>query len=63
MHNGIIFRVVVLFIPHELQHLGLPKVHEAYPGSNRTEALVRTTTWWPAITQEFELSKKDKTVK
>ena len=54
LHNGIIFRGVVTFIPLKLRHLVLAKVHETHPGKNATEASVRMIAWWPGITQDVQ---------
>ena len=54
LHNGIIFRGVVHFIPPKLRHLVLAKAHETHPGKNATEALVRMIAWWPGITQDVQ---------
>ena len=53
LHNGIIFRGVVPFIPPKLRHLVLAKAHETHPGNNATEASVRMIAWWPGITKTF----------
>ena len=54
LHNGIIFRGVVPFIPPKLRHLVLAKAHETHPGKNPTEASVRMIAWWPGITQDVQ---------
>ena len=54
LHNGIIFRGVVPFIPPKLRHLVLAKAHETHPGKNATEASVRMIAWWPSITQDVQ---------
>ena len=54
LHNGIIFRGVVPFIPPKLRHLVLAKAHETHPGKNATEASVRMIAWWPGITQDVQ---------
>ena len=54
LHNGIIFRSVVLFFSPKLGHLVLAKAHETHPGKNATEASVRMTAWWPGITQDVQ---------
>ena len=54
IHNGIIFRGVVPFIPPKLRHLVLAKAHETHPGKNATEASVRMIAWWPGITQDVQ---------
>ena len=54
LHNGIIFRGVVPFIPPKLRHLVLEKAHETHPGTNATEASVRMIAWWPGITQDVQ---------
>ena len=45
LHNGIIFRGVVPFIPPKLRHLVLAKAHETHTGKNATEASVRMIAW------------------
>ena len=45
LHNGIIFRGVVPFIPPKLRTLVLAKAHETHPGKNATEASVRMIAW------------------
>ena len=54
LHNGIIFRGVVAFIPTKLRHLVLAKAHETHPGKNATEASVRMIAWWPGIIQDVQ---------
>ena len=54
LHNGIIFRGFVPFIPPKLRHLVLAKAHETHPGKNATEASVRMIAWWPGITQDVQ---------
>ena len=54
LHNGIIFGVVVPFIPPKLRNLVLAKAHETHPGKNTTEASVRLIAWWPGITQDIQ---------
>ena len=54
LHNGIIFRGVVPFIPPKLPHLVLAKAHEKHPGKNATEASVRMIACWPGITQDVQ---------
>ena len=54
LHNGIIFRGVVPFIPPKLRHLVFAKAHETYPGKNATEASVRLIVWLPGITQDVQ---------
>ena len=54
LHNGIIFRGVVPFIPPKLRHLVLAKAHDTHPGKNATEASVRMIAWWPGITQDVQ---------
>ena len=54
LHNGIIFRGVVPFIPPKLRHLVLAKAHETHPGKNATEASVQMIAWWPGITQGIQ---------
>ena len=41
LHNGIIVRVVVPFIPPKLRHLVMAKANETHPGKNGAEASVR----------------------
>ena len=41
LHNGIIFRGVVPFIPPKIRHLVLAKPHETHPEKNATKASVR----------------------
>ena len=45
IHNGIIFRGVVPFIPPKLRHLILAKAHETHPGKNAIEASVKMIAW------------------
>ena len=54
IHNGIIFRGVVPFIPPKLRHLVLGNAHETHPGKNATEASVRMVASWPGITQDVQ---------
>ena len=54
LHNGIIFRGVVHFMPPKLQHLVLAKAHMTHPGKNATEASVRMIAWWPGIIQDVQ---------
>ena len=54
IHNGIIFRGVVSFIPPKLRHLVLTTAHETHPGKNVTEASVRMSAWWPGITPDVQ---------
>ena len=54
LHNGIIFRGVVPFIPPKLRHLVLATEHETHPGKNATEATVRMIAWWLGITPEVQ---------
>ena len=54
LHNGIIFRGVVPFIPPKLRHLVLTKAHETHPRKKATEAPVRMIAWWPGITQDVQ---------
>ena len=54
LHNGIIFRSVVPFIPPKLRHLVLAKAHETHPGKNSTESPVRMIAWWSGITQDVQ---------
>ena len=53
IHNGIIFRGVVPFIPSKLRPMVMAKAHETHPGKNATETAVRMTAWWPGISQEI----------
>ena len=52
LHNGIIFRCVVPFIPPKLRDLVLAKAHEKHSGKNATEASVGMIAWWPGITHD-----------
>ena len=54
LHNGIIFRGVVPFIPPKLRHLVLAKAHETQPAKNAPESSVRMIAWWPGITQDVQ---------
>ena len=54
LHNGIIYRGVVPFIPPKLRHLVLAKAHETHPRKNAIEASVRMIAWWPGITQDVQ---------
>ena len=54
MHNGIIFRYVVPFIPLKQRHLILAKVHRIHPEKNATEASVKMLAWWPGIAQDVQ---------
>ena len=54
IHNGIIIRGVVPFIPPKLRHLVLAKAHETHRGKNATEESVRMIAWWPGITQDIQ---------
>ena len=42
IHNGVIFRGVVPFIPPKLRHLVLVKAHETHPGKDATDASLKT---------------------
>ena len=50
--NGIIFRLVVPFIPPKLRPMVMTKAHETHPGKNATETAVRMMAWWPGISQD-----------
>ena len=52
LHNGIIFRGVVLFIPPKLRPMVMAKAHETHPGKNATETAARMIAWWPGISQD-----------
>ena len=52
IHNGIIFRGVVRFIPPKLRPIVIAKAHETHPGKIATETAVRLMTWWPGISQD-----------
>ena len=52
IHNGIIFRVVVRFIPPKLKPMVMAKAHENHPGKNATETAVQMMAWWPGISQD-----------
>ena len=52
IHNGIIFRGVVPFIPPKLRPMVMAKAHETHPGKNATETAVRMMSWWPGISQD-----------
>ena len=52
IHNGIIFRGVVPFIPPKLTPLVMAKAPETHPGKNATETAVRMMTWWPGLNQD-----------
>ena len=54
LHNGIIFRGVVPFIPPKLRHLVLVKALETHPRQNAIDASVRMIAWWPGITQDVQ---------
>ena len=54
LHNGIIFKGVVPFIPPKLRHLILTKAHETHSGKNATEASIRMIACWPGITQDVQ---------
>ena len=54
IHNGILFRGVVSFIPPKLRHLVLAKAQETHSGKNANETSVRRTAWWPGITQAVQ---------
>ena len=48
IHNGIIFRGVVPFIPPKLRPMVMAIAHETHPVKNETETAVRMMAWWPA---------------
>ena len=52
IHNGIVFRGVVPFIPPLLRPMAMAKAHETHPGKNATETAVRTMVLWPGISQD-----------
>ena len=52
IHNGIIFRVVVPFIPPKLRTMVMAKAHETLSGKNATETAVRLMACWPGISQD-----------
>ena len=52
IHNGIIFRGVVPFIPPKLRPMVMAKTHETHPGKNAPETAVRMMAWWPGISQD-----------
>ena len=52
IHNGIIFRGVVPFIPPKLRPMMMAKIHETHPGKNATETAVRMMAWWPGISKD-----------
>ena len=54
VHNGIIFRGVVPFIPPKQRHLVLAKAQETHPGRNATEKSVKMIAWWLGITQDVQ---------
>ena len=54
IHNRIIFRGVVPFIPPKLRPWVLAKAHETHPVKNAIEESVRMITWWPGITQDVQ---------
>ena len=54
LHNGIIFRGVVPFIPPKQRNLVLTKGHETNPGKNATEASVRMIACSPGNTQDVQ---------
>ena len=51
IHNEVIFRGVVLFIPTKLRPMVIAKAHDTNPGKNATETAVRMMAWWPGISQ------------
>ena len=52
IHNGIIFRGVMPFVPPKLRTMVMTKPHESHPGKNATETAVRMMAWWPGISQD-----------
>ena len=52
IHNGVIFRGVLPFIPPKQRHMVMAKAHETHPGKNATETAVRMMAWWPGISQD-----------
>ena len=52
IHNVIIFRGVVPFIPPKLRPMVMAKAHETHQGRNATETAVRMMAWWPGISQD-----------
>ena len=52
IHNGIIFRGVVPFIPPKLRPMVKAKAHETHPGKNSIKTAVRMMAWWPVISQD-----------
>ena len=52
IHNGIIFRGVVPFIPPKLRPMVMAKALETHLGKNGTETAIRIMTWWPGISQD-----------
>ena len=52
IHNGIIFRGVVLFIQHKQRAMVMAKAHATHPGKNATESAVRMMACWPGISHD-----------
>ena len=52
IHNGVIFRGVVTFIPPKLRPIVMAKAHETHPSKNATETAVRMMAWWPGMSQD-----------
>ena len=52
IHNGIIFRGVVPFIPPKLRLMVIARAHETNPGKNATETAVQMMAWWPSISRD-----------
>ena len=52
IHNGIIFRGVMPFIPPKLRPMVMAKAHETHTGKNATETAIRMMAWWPGIGQD-----------
>ena len=53
IHNGMIFRGVVPFIPPKLRPMVMTNAHETHPVKNATETAARTMAWWPGISQDI----------
>ena len=51
IHNVIIFRGIVPFIPPKLSLMVMTKAHETHPGKNATETEVPMMAWWPVVNQ------------
>ena len=54
IHNGIIFRGVVPFIPPKLRRLLLALAHGTHLRKTAIESSVRPVAWWPGITQNVQ---------